>query len=121
MTDVQALLSDLQIRVAKLERIVGAESNTECPPEARETAVSPWKHLVRRSHPWRRQLYLKGRNLTVRQLVGSMITEGRNAEQTASDYDLCVEAVREAMVYFDQNRELINAEVAMEREQLAAK
>ena len=32
----------------------------------------PWLHLVRRPHPWRSQLYLRGRNMTVRQLVGTV-------------------------------------------------
>jgi hypothetical protein len=40
--------------------------------EMREAAVQPWQYLVRRQHPWRQQLYVKGRNLTARQLVGSM-------------------------------------------------
>src|SRR5262245_64724872 len=40
--------------------------------ETGELAVDPWKHLVGRPHPWRKQLYLRGRNMTARQLVGGM-------------------------------------------------
>src|SRR3974390_2580274 len=38
----------------------------------RELPVEPWKHLVARRHPWRRQLFIKGRNMTVRQLIGTV-------------------------------------------------
>src|SRR5437763_3461997 len=34
--------------------------------ESAESPVVPWRHLVARHHPWRKQLYLKGRNMTVR-------------------------------------------------------
>src|SRR5206468_2097211 len=40
--------------------------------EPRETPAPPWKYLVVRKHPWRKQLYIKGRNMTVRQLVGTV-------------------------------------------------
>jgi hypothetical protein len=29
--------------------------------EMREVPVEPWQYLVRRQHPWRKQLYVKGR------------------------------------------------------------
>jgi hypothetical protein len=32
--------------------------------EMREMPVEPWKYLVRRAHPWRKQLYAQGHNLT---------------------------------------------------------
>ena len=31
----------------------------------RETPAPPWKYLVVRKHPWRKQLYMRGRNMTV--------------------------------------------------------
>ena len=83
--------------------------------EAKETPVEPWTHLVRRRHPWRKQLYIKGRNMTARQLIGAMKAEKRTEEETAEDFRLPVEAVREALVYVEQNTELVNAEAEMER------
>jgi hypothetical protein len=56
------------------------------PAEApRELPVPGWKHLVKRKHPWRRQLFLAGRNLTVRQLVNTVEVNNwsEEAAQTA--------------------------------------
>jgi uncharacterized protein (DUF433 family) len=83
--------------------------------EPLEAAVEPWEHLVRRQHPWRQQLYVKGRNLTARQLVGAMKANQLDAEAAAADYRLPVEAVREALAYVESNRELLETEAEIER------
>src|SRR5947209_2096968 len=45
----------------------------QLPPRAEpEYPVPGWRHLVYRPHPRRHQLSVRGRNLTVRQLVGSI-------------------------------------------------
>ena len=83
--------------------------------EMREAAVEPWQYLVRRQHPWRKQLYVKGRNMTARQLVGSMKANQLDEEAAAADYHLPVEAVREALAYCDTNKELLETEAEIER------
>ncbi len=83
--------------------------------DMREAAVEPWQYLVRRPHPWRQQLYIKGRNLTARQLIGSMKANQLDEEATAADYRLPVEAVREALAYVESNRELLETEAEIER------
>lgn len=83
--------------------------------DMREAAVHPWQYLVRRQHPWRKQLYIKGRNMTARQLVGSMKANQLNEEAAAADYRLPVEAVREALAYVEKNRELLETEAEIER------
>lgn len=83
--------------------------------ETRESAVQPWQYLVHRRHPWRQQLYIKGRNLTARQLVGAMRANQLDEEKAAADYRLAVEAVREALVYVERNRELLETEAEIER------
>jgi uncharacterized protein (DUF433 family) len=80
-----------------------------------ETPVEPWKHLVARKHPWRRQLYIKGRNMTVRQLVWSARVNKLTEEQAAANYHLPVEAIREAFAYADTNRELLDLEGSYEK------
>ncbi len=80
-----------------------------------ETPVEPWKHLVIREHPWRKQLFLKGRNMTVRQLVGTVRASGFTEEEAAKDLHLPVEAVREALRYFDENPEVIALDAAYEQ------
>ena len=81
----------------------------------RETPVEPCQYLVRRPHPWRQQLYVKGRNLTTRQLVGAMKANQLDEEVTAADYRLPIEAVREALAYVEQNHELLENEAEIER------
>jgi uncharacterized protein (DUF433 family) len=101
-------LDSLESRLRLLEkRIDGSEM-----PEA---AVDPWQHLVRRSHPWRKQLYVKGRNLTARQLVGAIKANRLDEEAAATDYRLPVEAIREALAYVEENKELLETEAEIER------
>lgn len=83
--------------------------------DPREAAVEPWQYLVRRQHPWRQQLYVKGRNLTARQLVGAMKANQLDEEAAAGDCRLPVEAVLEALAYVEKNRELLETEAEIER------
>jgi uncharacterized protein (DUF433 family) len=83
--------------------------------DLRETPVEPWQFLVRRHHPWRKQLYLKGRNLTARQLVGSVKANQFDELTAAQNHHLPVEAVREAIAYVEQHRELLAVEAEIER------
>jgi len=81
----------------------------------KEIAVRPWQYLVRREHVWRKQLYLAGRNLTARQLVGSIEANQLDEKQASENYHLAIEAIREALAYVEQNRELIETETEIER------
>ncbi len=85
------------------------------PDTPAETPVEPWRHLVARRHPWRKQLYLKGRNMTVRQLLSTIVPNGFSEEQAAADLDLPVEAIREALTYAQENAALLDYETAYER------
>ena len=101
-------LETIESRLRRLEETIDRR-------EPRETAVEPWQYLVRRQHPWRTQLYVKGRNMTARQLVGSMKANRLDEAATAADYRLPVEAVREALAYVEANRELLETEAEIER------
>lgn len=74
-----------------------------------------WTWLVRRDHPWRRQLWVKGRNITAGDLARTASGEGWSPEETARQFDLPVEAVVEAFRYAGNARELIAAEEAENR------
>jgi uncharacterized protein (DUF433 family) len=79
--------------------------------------VPTW--LVARPHPWRTQLWIKGRRLTAGDLARTAEVEGWTPEQAAKEFDLPVEAILEANRYLAENRQLVLAE---ERENaLAAK
>ena len=101
-------LDQIESRLRRLEEKIERR-------EMREAAVEPWQYLVRRQHPWRKQLYIKGRNLTARQLVGSMKANQLDEEAAAADNRLPVEAVREALAYVESNRELLETEAEIER------
>jgi hypothetical protein len=101
-------LDTIESRLRRLEERIDGR-------EMREVAVEPWQYLVRRQHPWRKQLYVKGRNMTARQLVGSMKANHLDEAAAAADHRLPVEAVREALVYVDRNKELVETEAEIER------
>lgn len=101
-------LTTIESRLRRLEERMERRDN-------REAAVEPWQYLVRRRHPWRKQLYIKGRNMTARQLVGSMKANQLDEQAAAADNRLPVEAVREALAYAESNRELLETEAEIER------
>ncbi len=74
-----------------------------------------YRFLVRKRHPWRRQLSLKGRRLTVGQLVAQMQSNQMDVPTAAEEFDLPREAVAEALDYAARNRELLVAEAFEER------
>jgi uncharacterized protein (DUF433 family) len=58
-----------------------------------------------------RQLGIKGRNMTVWNLVADVVVSGLPPEEIAKDYRLPEEAVQEALDYYYANQEWIDAEV----------
>ncbi|HEV3260101.1 MAG TPA: hypothetical protein VG013_24805 [Gemmataceae bacterium] len=101
-------LDTIESRLRRLEERIDRR-------EMREAAVEPWQYLVRRQHPWRTQLYVKGRNMTARQLVGSMKANKLDEAAAAADHRVPVQAVREALAYVERNRELLETEAEIER------
>jgi uncharacterized protein (DUF433 family) len=97
---------------AQMQQGTAAPAEKETP---RETPVPPWQYLVRRRHPWRKQLFIKGRNMTVRHLVGTVRASRFTEEEAAADLHLPVEAIREALAYFEANPEVIELDAASER------
>lgn len=80
---------------------------------ADETEV--YEHLERRPGSWRRQLHIKGRHLSIAHIVYGMRADKMTIEETAEDYDLPVEAVREALQYYERHRDLVEADQDDER------
>lgn len=58
-----------------------------------------------------RQWGIKGRNMTVWNLVAAIVVRGETPEAVAQDYELPLEAVREALDYYWANKEWMDAEV----------
>ncbi len=53
--------------------------------------------------------------MTARQLVGSIKANQLDEEKAAQNHHLPIEAVREALAYVEQNRELLETESEIER------
>ncbi len=87
-----------------------------------EGAAEPghrWRHLVARPHLRRKQPTIRGRNVTVGQLVSTIQANRYSVEAAAANLGLLQEAIEEALRYFEENRELIEAEAEAERRWLA--
>jgi uncharacterized protein (DUF433 family) len=80
-----------------------------------EKAEVTYRYLEARPHPWRKQLCIKGRNLTVWQLLTSMWVNGETPEEAARNRGLPVEAVYEALDYYKRHRDLLLREAEEER------
>lgn len=77
-----------------------------------------YQYLVTRPEQGRKQPYLKGRNMTVGQLVYKMRANHLSVEQAAEDMDLPAEQVMEALAYYQIHRELIESEMEEEKRYL---
>jgi len=108
LTEVQAKLDDALQRIQRLEEQVDAS-----------TTVPPWRFLVSRPHAWRRQLCIKGRNMTVGQLVSTVRANRLSPDAAAEELELPLEAVQEALAYYAANEGLIQMEASEERRRLA--
>jgi uncharacterized protein (DUF433 family) len=58
-----------------------------------------------------RQLGIRGRNMIVWNLVGEVVVSGRTPQEVADDYRLPIEAVNEALDYYQANKDWIDVEV----------
>src|SRR5437870_2196397 len=75
-----------------------------------------WKHLEPRPGSWRRQLFVKQRNMTVGQLVSTVFANGYTVEEASRNLDLPVEVIHESLDYYELNKALVQEEAAAERQ-----
>jgi hypothetical protein len=80
-----------------------------------------WKYLVERPHPWRRQLYVKGRRLLASTVWQDMLANELSLDGTAENFSLPVDAVVEIVRYCETNQELLKMEADEERRRLEEK
>jgi len=77
-----------------------------------------YRYLEWRPHRWRKTPYIKGRRIWVWHLIWQMKANEMTPEEIAQDFGLPVEAVYEALDYYEKHRELLEAEVEEERRRL---
>ena len=100
-------------RLALLGAIVQSLQST---PE-----IDNWQYLIARPHPWRKQLYIKGRKLLASTIWRDMTANQMSPEQAAENWDLPLSAIYEAIDYCQKHQEVIKLEADEERYRLEVK
>jgi hypothetical protein len=90
-------------------------------PELESLIPFPYKFLTERPHPWRRQLWVKGRRLLASTVWADVIANGMSKEEAAENWELPVESIQEILLYCERNRELLAMEADEEKRLLRAK
>jgi uncharacterized protein (DUF433 family) len=115
LNTLAAKLEDVAERLRRIEERLTTRDSANGGPGPR----GRWQYLIARPHRWRRQLVLKGRNMTVGQLVSTMRANRLTPEQASANLDLPLAAIDEALAYEAENRGLIELEACEERRRLA--
>lgn len=76
--------------------------------------TNQWQYLEKRSHPWRQQLYIKGRKLRAFTVWSDMIANEMTPEEVAESKELPLAAVYEAIKYCKTDQELLKQEAEEE-------
>jgi len=87
-------------------------------PSVEPLRFEHYQYLAARPDKNRYQPYLKGRNMTVGQLVYKMRANQLSVEDAAEDMALPIEQVREAVAYYEIHHELIESEMSEEKQRL---
>ena len=77
-----------------------------------------WKFLESRAHPWRRELFLKGRRLRPSSVWMSVLQNEHTLEEAAANWDLSVPEVRECVRYCETHNEDLRLDAEEERRRL---
>jgi uncharacterized protein (DUF433 family) len=85
-----------------------------------ETKIQ-WQYLEQRPHPWRQQLYIKGKKLRAFTLWVNMMVNEMTPEEAADNWDLPLAAILEVINYCQVNQQLLKQEAEEERRCLEAK
>lgn len=83
--------------------------------------LQKWMYLIDQAHPWKRQLFVKGRKLPAAAIWSGMLVNKLSREQAADNWDLPVEAIDEIFAYCEENKALLEMEAAEELRRLEQK
>jgi uncharacterized protein (DUF433 family) len=87
-------------------------------PAVQPQVFDHFRYLEKRPSAGRAQPYLKGRNMTVGQLVYKMRANQLTAEEAALDMALPLHQVKEAVAYYHVHRDEIDGEAEADRQHL---
>jgi predicted anti-sigma-YlaC factor YlaD len=112
-------LQEIKAQAIKLESNERLDLiNTLAQSLNREPQDEVWQFLESRPHPWRKQLYLKGRRLLASSVWGGMIANQLTLEQAVDNWDLPLAAIGEAIQYCETHRDLLECEAEGELQYL---
>jgi len=80
-----------------------------------------WKYLVKREHPWRQQLYVKGCKLLASTVWQDLAINQMSPEEAADNWSLPLDAIYEIIQYCETHQEILKLEADEERCRLIAK
>lgn len=83
--------------------------------------TTQWQYLEERPHPWRKQLYIKGRKLKAFTLRANMIANNMTPQQAADNWDLPLAAIYEVIEYCNTHQDLLKQEAIEELHRLEHK
>lgn len=110
---VDELLSGRRIISVEPEVVHQLPRYKELTVPAVEPAIfGHYRYLIKRPEKGREQPYLRGRNMTVGQLIYKMRANNLSASEAAEDMDLPIQQVLEAQAYYQIHQELIASEMA---------
>ncbi len=84
-----------------------------------EPAEEGWQFLTARPHPWRRQLWVKGRKLPAAAVWTDWRVNGGTIAEIAESWNLPRTAVEEALRYGETHQDLLRMEAEEEKQRLA--
>lgn len=93
--------------------LIGIE-NLLTQPETSLQNTDRWQYLVKRPHPWRQQLYIKGRKVLASTVWQDAIANNMTPEEAAENWDLPLTAIQEAIKYCETHQKLLNMEAEEE-------
>jgi hypothetical protein len=73
-----------------------------------------WLYLVAQAHPWKKQLFVKGRKLPAAAVWTGMLANDLSVQEAAENWDLPVDAVEEILEYCQTNKVLLEMEAQEE-------
>ncbi len=85
------------------------------------SSKTQWQYLEQRPHPWRKQLYLRGKRIKASVIYSSLVVNNETLEEAADNWDLPLAAIKEVVEYCETNQELLKQEAREERRRLEEK
>ncbi|MGK7877133.1 MAG: hypothetical protein AB4426_28715 [Xenococcaceae cyanobacterium] len=83
--------------------------------------TTQWQYLEKRPHPWRQQLYIKGKRIKASVIWSDMIVNEMSQEEAADNWELPLAAIHEVIEYCETHQELLKQEALSGRRRLEEK